>query len=115
MWKKHWPDWINLILGIWLIITPFLFGFSGQTMALRNAVISGIVTSVIALGAVSAFMVWEEWLNFIVGLWLIVSPWVLGFSMVTAAVWNLVIVGLLVVFFSLWESRIMGESYARAH
>ena len=30
------------------------------------------------------FAVWEEWLNLIVGLWALVSPWVLGFQGTTA-------------------------------
>ena len=35
---------------------------------------------VLSIAALAAFAVWEEWLNLIVGLWLIVSPWVLKFQ-----------------------------------
>ena len=40
--------------------------------------------AVLAIAALAAFAVWEEWLNLIVGLWTLVSPWVLGFQGTTA-------------------------------
>nr|WP_281166742.1 SPW repeat protein [Thermus igniterrae] len=39
---------------------------------------------------------WEEWLNVLLGVWLILSPWLLGFSGVGNAMWNALIVGVLV-------------------
>ena len=38
----------------------------------------------ISIAALAAFAVWEEWLNLIVGIWVLVSPWVLGFAGTTA-------------------------------
>jgi hypothetical protein len=35
--------------------------------------------------------VWEEWLNLIVGLWALVSPWVLGFQGTTAMTVHVII------------------------
>ena len=34
----------------------------------------------LSIAALTAFAVWEEWLNLIVGLWLLASPWLLGFQ-----------------------------------
>ena len=34
----------------------------------------------LAVAALAAFAVWEEWLSLIAGLWLVGSPWVLGFE-----------------------------------
>ncbi len=45
---------------------------------------------------------WQGWFNLILGLWLIVSPWLLGFSTVAAAMWNSVIVGIVVAALSYW-------------
>ena len=33
-----------------------------------------------SIAAIIAFSNWEEWLNLLLGLWLIGSPWVLGFA-----------------------------------
>ena len=49
----------------------------------------------LSLAALTAFAVWEEWLNLIVGLWLIVSPWVLKFPH-TSAMRTDVIIGVIV-------------------
>jgi hypothetical protein len=72
-------DVANLILGAILFLSPWIFGF-GSGRASDNAYISGLVIVVLAIAALSAFAVWEEWLNLIVGLWTLVSPWVLGFQ-----------------------------------
>lgn len=45
---------------------------------------------------------WQGWVNLILGLWLIISPWVLGFSTVAGAMWNSLIVGIVVAILSYW-------------
>src|SRR5246500_5049092 len=72
-------DVANLILGAFLFVSPWILGFSGGRAG-QNANIAGIIIVVLAIAALSAFAVWEEWLNLIVGLWTLVSPWLLGFQ-----------------------------------
>jgi hypothetical protein len=72
-------DVANLILGAVLFLSPWIFGFD-TGIASQNAYISGIAIAVLAIAALAAFAVWEEWLNLVVGLWALVSPWVLGFQ-----------------------------------
>ena len=76
-------DVANLILGAFLFVSPWIFGFDAGR-ASENAIIAGIAIAVLAIAALAAFAVWEEWLNLIVGLWTLVSPWVLGFQGTTA-------------------------------
>jgi hypothetical protein len=73
----------NLILGGILLFSPWLFSYSAGAES-RNAMIAGVVIAVLSIAALAAFAVWEEWLNLIVGLWLIISPWVLKFQGTTA-------------------------------
>jgi len=75
-------DVANLILGAVLLVSPWIFGFTGP--ASENANVAGIAIAVLAIAALAAFAVWEEWLNLIVGLWTLASPWVLGFQGTTA-------------------------------
>src|ERR1700746_1315634 len=86
-------DVANLILGAILFLAPWMFGFDAGR-ASGNAHIAGVVIAVLAIAALAAFAVWEEWLNLIVGLWTLVSPWVLGFHAETKAMAVSVIVGL---------------------
>lgn len=88
-------DVINLILGALLFISPWLFTFAPGAES-WNGWIAGIVIALLSVAALSAFAEWEEWLNLIVGLWVIVSPWVLHFSANTTAMWTNVIVGVIV-------------------
>jgi SPW repeat len=87
-------DVLNLILGAFLLISPWIVGFDSGVQT-QNAVICGLIIAVLSIAALSAFFEWEEWLNLIVGLWVLVSPWVLGFTGTAAAQVHF-IVGILV-------------------
>src|ERR1700738_3714765 len=81
--NAKWCDVANLILGAVLFLSRWIFGFDTR-IACHNACISVHATAVLAIAALAAFAVWEECLNLIVGLWVLVSPWVLGFQGTTA-------------------------------
>jgi heme/copper-type cytochrome/quinol oxidase subunit 3 len=76
-------DVANLVLGAILLASPWIFGFASGAVS-NNALVSGVIIAVISIAALAAFAVWEEWLNLIVGLWVLASPWVLGFAGSTA-------------------------------
>jgi hypothetical protein len=48
-------------------------------------------------------MKYLNWAQLVLGLWILVSPWVLGFSDITTALWSNVIIGALIIIFALWE------------
>jgi hypothetical protein len=76
-------DFGNLILGALLIFCSWKFGFAAEPQS-ANALLTGIVLAAVSTAALTTFAVWEEWLNLVVGLWLIVSPWVLDFQSIEA-------------------------------
>ena len=86
---------INAVLGAFLFVAPWLFAFESGA-ASWNAWIVGIAVVVFALAAVADLQEWEEWVNLALGLWLAVSPWVLGFAGLAAAMWTHVGAGLAV-------------------
>jgi hypothetical protein len=99
---KHWQDLVNALLGVWVIVSPWVLGFEGSSMAMSNAVIVGIALVATALGAVFVPRAWEEWTEAALGLWLVVSPWVLGFSGHREALLSMMIAGLAVVGLAVW-------------
>lgn len=111
--SDRWRNWVMLVLGAWLFLTPWIFGFTvgapvegattGFSTAAWNAWIVGVVIAALALWAALRFAEWHDWVNGVLGVWLVVSPWILGFAALTAAVWNHVIVGLVVVILAAWE------------
>jgi hypothetical protein len=114
--KLHWPDGLNLLLGVWLVVSPWILGFTGVKYAPGNAYVVGVIIAVAAVSALLAFHEWEEWVNIILGVWLVITPWLFGFGTLApttetlaafAATWNFVIVGLLVVGLAAWSAIIM--------
>jgi SPW repeat len=99
---KHWQDPVNAALGACLALSPWATGFSGDTVATANAVIIGLALIAGALGAMLFPRAWEEWIEAVLGLWLIVSPWALGFSTHADARRAAVVTGIAVAVLALW-------------
>src|SRR5438552_17306235 len=102
--STQWKDAGNLMLGLWLIVSPWALSYAGATRPAWNAHIVGIVIVVAAIAALTAFQQWEEWVNTALGAWLIVSPYLLGFSALSYALWNQIIVGLAVAILGIWAA-----------
>jgi len=65
---------LNILAGIWLIIAPFVLGYSGGD-PYWNDIVCGAITGVIALarfaGAYRAS--WLSWVNALIGVWIFVG------------------------------------------
>jgi hypothetical protein len=106
MKTEHWEDVVNACLGAVLFLMPWLFDL-GSTVAAWNAGIIGAVIFVLSIAAIIRFAQWEEWINLVLGLWVVVSPWVLGFAAMAAAMWGHVVIGAAIVVLAaleLWMS-----------
>ena len=108
--SNRWEDWGNLLVGAWLFISPWMLQFAAGTgtdatvaAAAWDAWISGVIIIVIAGTALFRLQQWEEWVNIVVGLWVAISPWVLGFTSLTTATSNAVIVGTIAVVLAGWD------------
>ena len=100
---KQWQDVATLVLAVCLGIAPWVLGFGGESRPMWNAVILGVLIGVAALYALYQSSVWAEAANAVFGTWLLVSPWVLGFSGLVAAMLSAVIVGVAVLALALWR------------
>ncbi len=87
---------LNALLGVALLMTPWYFDLGSETAAARNAFISGAAIAVIAVLALSKSYDWEEYINLAIGLWVSISPWVLGFAETGSPMWVHVVIGLAV-------------------
>jgi SPW repeat len=110
-WRKESVlDLYNLVLAMFLLISPWLFARANPTAAIDLRA-SGAAIAILSLAAMVAFSRWEEWANLLLGFWLIVSPWVLGFAH-TRAMHFSIVVGAAVAFLALLELWIV---YDAAH
>lgn len=99
---KHWQDPVNALLGAWLILSPWVMGFADQAIPTANAVAVGALLAAVAVGAMVVPKAWEEWAEVAIGVWLIASPWVLGFASAELAMQNALFAGLAVTVLALW-------------
>jgi len=107
--EAQWSSGINLLLGLWLIVAPWVLNYSGQNNAVWNEVIVGAAIALIAFARVSAPESWApiSWVNVILGGWMIIAPFVLTYGTVgdtSAIYWNDIIVGTAVVILALVSS-----------
>ena len=72
-------DLYNLLLAVVLFASPWFFAHASRTTDV-DLWLSGTAIICLSLAAIIAFSTWEEWLNLALGLWLVVSPWLLGFA-----------------------------------
>ena len=103
-------DVVNLMLSVVLFFSPWLFGLPTGAQW-QTASVVGIIIAVLSIAALAAFAVWEEWLNLVAGLALIVSPWLLGFQNSTAMTID-VVIGIVVALLAaveVWLTR--GEPF----
>ena len=115
---KHWQDPISLIAGLWMIASPWVLAYQSESRPMWNAVILGVLIAAAALGALFKVSAWKEWANVVFGAWLVVSPWVLGFSALQVATLNAVIVGVGVAALAIWAlgtDRDIGGWFSPAH
>jgi len=81
---KRLRDLLITVLGLWLMMSPRVLHFAGGHVdAVWNTWVLG--AAIILITAVSRYLLdernpWEDMACAALGLWLMVSPWVLGFA-----------------------------------
>ena len=102
---KHWQDVVNALLGVWVVLSPWALGFQDSRTAAANAVLVGVALIAAALGAMLVPRAWEEWTECALGVWLVISPWVLGFSGSSTAVLTHLVVGVAAIVLAIWSTN----------
>jgi len=104
-WKTEaLVDVTNLALGVFLFLSPWIFGFTSD-LAKHTSWIAGATIAIVAFASIvdlfesvslPDFFETEEWINLTIGLWLAVCPWVIGMYDDTTATQVHLMVGLVV-------------------
>jgi hypothetical protein len=112
-WRKEAAlDLYNLALGAFLFVSPWLFAMTHATARIDTWA-SGALLVAVSIAALVAFADWEEWISLALGLWMIASPWLLGFAHTSAMHAN-VAVGCLVVFLALLDLWLVKYEHAES-
>lgn len=108
--RNRWQDGANVILAIWLFISPWVLQFASAAApnagsaaansrmgnAAWDAWVLGVIVFVVALSALGRMQFWQERLTLLLGIWIFIAPWVLGFVGLPQASWDHWIVGALI-------------------
>jgi hypothetical protein len=88
--------WPGVLLGIWLVMSPFVLNYTRFPAAMWNSIAVGVVVALTALARGTGRSYKQtgcNWLNVLSAIWLITSPFVLGFSKQLRPLWNAMILG----------------------
>lgn len=101
--------WINLLLGIWLIIAPFAIGYAALSgAAVGEDIVLGILLIAFSWWILAAMAppMGAAWFEVLCGIWLIIAPFVLRYTaMARAATGNDVVCGIIAIVVALIASR----------
>jgi hypothetical protein len=103
--KRHWQNRATILLGAVILISPMALGFGpAQPAAMWNSWLIGVAILIVSVGRAVAEVptVWQELVNLVLGGWLVISPWVLGFAGSPPARRCAIVSGLLVICVTLW-------------
>jgi hypothetical protein len=96
--QVRWQDWINALLGIWLVVSPWELGYTLDKAATGNACGVGVVLA--AFNLISACRLLDEGqeiFNLLLGGWLVLSPYSLSFDADSKPTTNAIAAGTLVI------------------
>ncbi len=103
------PSALNILFSLWLIASPWLLGFYTKNLvALWDAIIVGVIVLVLSWIRENnpGSYPWMSWVNAILGIWLIISPFILGVGAVTGVMMDFVIVGIAFLIFGVWSALV---------
>ena len=106
---RRWQDWASFALGLWLAVSPWIADYAMQDAATANAAMCGLALALVAHFGLSCDHLSTEWLTLAGGLWLIASPFALGFAGHHVATVNTMAVGLFVTLLSAWALELDRE------
>ena len=113
-WRRESAlDIYNLILALFLFVTPWLFAYADEGARI-DLWASGALIAAVSLATFVAFSNWEEWLNLLLGIWLVISPWILGFTH-TRAMHFSIGVGAVVAFMAAQEIWLIYDAANERH
>ena len=102
MKPKRWQNWVNVVLGAWLVVSPWVLGFAEERTPAVVAWSMGAAVIVFAILGVRVQDAWEEAITLVLGVLLMGAPWALEFADQRTATANVAVSGALVTVFAIW-------------
>lgn len=101
---------VNILLGVWLLVSPWVFGYQAAgSAAIWNSAIIGVLIAILAAGNCLSYHVRTglNWIIVLLALWTMISPLVYGYTANTGSVGNNIVLGVLVAWFAICSDDAM--------
>ena len=96
---------LNIIAGLYLLLSPWFYGMASNVAGTWNSVVFGVVVIILAIVHLSVIrQTWASWINALIGIWVIISPWVYTFSVNSAMTWSCVVCGIVILVLGAWSA-----------
>ena len=102
---RRWQDQLMVLIGVWLLVSPWVFDYSVDSAPAINATVSGAVIALLAAFDLVKTYVWAVLLNIVLGAWVTVSPWLVDTAQDAAMTTSLVVAGIATMVLGMWELR----------
>lgn len=115
---KTWEDWLGIALGALIVVSPLAAPQPAAETVLLNAVFVGV--AIVALSGLELVDLrrWEEALSFLLGGWLVASPYMLGYDQSGELRYWHIVLGLVVMAlsaFEFWQDRRLSREELSKH
>lgn len=77
---RNWEDWVSMLLGVLIGLSPWLSGQMGSQAIMLNAILVGAVKFVLGEYEAADLHRWQEGCEIALGSWLVASPFIFGYS-----------------------------------
>src|SRR6516164_10688264 len=108
---RYWQDWINYFLGLWVFGSPWFIEHAmigtqpgAGSRGMLNLWVVGLAVLLLTTLAINGIVnrAWAVPAVLALGAWLLLSPWIIGFTATAPLMWNSVICGALIFVFGGW-------------
>lgn len=95
---------LDALAGLWLLLSAFVIP-APDALAWSNAIAGAAVAILAAVRALGAYsQAWISWVNCLIGVYVVFSPWIVSDATIDAAAWNAVLTGMLIVILAAWSA-----------
>ncbi|WP_426442993.1 SPW repeat protein [Bradyrhizobium genosp. P] len=121
---RPWEDWFGMLLGLLIMVSPWFPIQVSDVVDLERShlILNSFVVGMLVLGLAQLEYValhrWQEVASILLGLWLIASPFVLGYSAdQMLQLWHIALGALVVVVgaLQLWQDWNLSEQELAKH
>jgi len=121
---RTWEDWVGMLLGVLIMVSPWFPLQVNDTIDVERShlILNSFVVGMLVLGLAQLEYValhrWEEVASVLLGLWLVASPFVLGYAAdQMLQLWHIVLGGLVALMgaLALWQDWNLSEQELAKH